>query len=177
MSLLPYSTALLVSAHGDPTIYAAVGVGIGVYLFYRGFQMLCRKRLILNTPTSKIRSAAMGLVEVNGLAVGPYIMNAPITGLPCYYHRSMAWQLKQSGKNKEWQKVADESRHLLFFLDDNTGRVLVNPQGAEMDIHRDFHEEYSTSFFSSNADVPANVSTFLMRHGVSTDTKTKVEEY
>ena len=35
--------------------------------------------------------------------------------------------------------------HVPFFLDDNTGRVLVDPQGAEMDIHRDFHEEYSGS--------------------------------
>jgi hypothetical protein len=139
--------------------------------------MLRRKRLILNTPTSKVRSAAMGLVEVNGLAVGPYVMNAPITGLPCYYHRSIAWQWKQSGKSKSWQKVADESQHLLFFVDDNTGRVLVNPQGAEMDIHRDFHEEFSTSFFSSGLDVPTNVSTFLMRHGISTDKKIKVEEY
>jgi hypothetical protein len=154
-----------------------MGACAGVYLFYRGFRMLRRKRLILNTPTSKVRSAAMGLVEVNGLAVGPYVMNAPITGLPCYYHRSIAWQWKQSGKSKSWQKVADESRHLLFFVDDNTGRVLVNPQGAEMDIHRDFHEEFSTSFFSSGLDVPANISTFLMRHGVSTDKKIKVEEY
>jgi len=148
-----------------------------VYLFYRGFGILRRKRLIQNTPTSKIRSAAMGLVEVNGLAVGPYVMNAPITGLPCYYHRSMVWQWKQSGKNKSWQKVADECRHLPFYLDDNTGRLLINPQGAEMDIHRDFHEEYRTSLFSNSVDMPGNVSTFLSRHGISTDKKIKVEEY
>jgi hypothetical protein len=167
----------LYSRKFDGWVWPVIGVCAGLYLFYRGFQMLCRKRLIQNTPTSKIRSAAIGLVEVNGLAVGPYVMNAPITGLPCYYHRTVAWQLKQSGKNKSWEIVAHESRHLPFFLDDNTGRVLVNPQGAEMDIHRDFHEEYSTSFFSSGVDVPANVSTFLMRHGVSTDKKTMIEEY
>jgi E3 ubiquitin ligase len=168
---------ILYSRNADGWVWPVFGACAGVYLFYRGFRMLRRKRLILNTPTSKVRSAAMGLVEVNGLAVGPYVMNAPITGLPCYYHRSIAWQWKQSGKSKSWQKVADESRHLLFFVDDNTGRVLVNPQGAEMDIHRDFHEEFSTSFFSSGLDVPANVSTFLMRHGISTDKKIKVEEY
>jgi hypothetical protein len=168
---------ILYSRNADGWVWPVIGACAGVYLFCRGFRMLCRKRLILNTPTSKVRSAAMGLVEVNGLAVGPYVMNAPITGLTCYYHRSIAWQWKQSGKNKSWQKVADESRHLLFFVDDNTGRVLVNPQGAEMDIHRDFHEEYSTSFFSSGVDLPANVSTFLMRHGISTDRKIKVEEY
>jgi hypothetical protein len=168
---------ILYSRKFDGWVWPVIGACAGLYLFYRGFQILCRKRLILNTPTSKIRSAAMGLVEVNGLAVGPYIMNAPITGLPCYYHRTVAWQLKQSGKNKSWEVVAHETGHLPFFLDDNTGRMLVNPQGAEMDIHRDFYEEYSSSLFSSDIDVPANVSTFLMRHGISTDKKTRIEEY
>ena len=36
--------------------------------------------------------------------------------------------------------------------------MLVNPQGAEMDIHRDFHEEYSESLFSSSIELPANGS-------------------
>ena len=170
-------TFVLYSREFDGWVWPVIGACAGVYLFYRGFGILRRKRLIQNTPTSKIRSAAMGLVEVNGLAVGPYVMNAPITGFPCYYHRSVAWQLKQSGKNKSWQKVADECRHLPFYLDDNTGRLLINPQGAEMDIHRDFHEEYRTSLFSNSVDMPVNVSTFLMRHGISTDKKIKVEEY
>ena len=91
----------------------------------------------------------MGLVEINGLAVGPYTMTAPVTGVPCYYFHTMAWQWQQRGKNSEWVKVADESLHVPFFLDDNTGRVLVDPQGAEMDIHRDSHDEFSTSIFSS----------------------------
>ena len=154
-----------------------MGAAGGVYLFFRGFRMLQRKRLILNTPSSKIRSASMGLVEVRGLALGPYTMTAPITGLPCYYYRTMAWQWKQSGKNSEWVKVADERVHLPFYLDDNTGRVLVDPQGAELDIHRDFHEEYNNSLFSGKDFVPGNVSSFLTRRGVSSEKKVKVEEY
>jgi hypothetical protein len=58
-------------SRNDGVALAFVGVFAGVYLFYRGFRFLQRKRLILNTPASKIRSAAMGLVEINGLAVGP----------------------------------------------------------------------------------------------------------
>jgi hypothetical protein len=161
----------------QPAFWAGIGAVAGVYLFYRGFKLLQRKRLILNTPASKIRSASMGLVEVNGLAAGPYTMVAPITGVPCYYFRTIAWQWKQAGKNKSWVKVADESMHLPFFLDDNTGRVLVDPQGAEMDIHRDFQDEFSTSLFSSNLQVPQNVASFLARHAVAADKKLKVEEY
>lgn len=158
--------------------WSALGILAGVYMFVRGFGMLQRKRLILNTPTSKIRSASMGLVEINGLAAGPYTMNAPLTGLPCFYYRSLVWQWKQSGKNKEWVKVVDESLHLPFYLDDNTGRLLVNPQGADLDIHRDLEREYSPSFFSSNEFIPHNVSTVLARHGIAGGSeKVKVEEY
>ena len=131
----------------------------------------------MNTPASKIRSAAMGLVEVSGLAAGPYSIVAPITSMPCYYYRTMAWQWKREGKNSKWVKVADESYHVPFFLEDNTGRVLVNPQGAEMEIHRDFQDEFSHSLFSSTLEIPANVTGFLVRHGVSTDCKIKLEEY
>ncbi|HYL12955.1 MAG TPA: GIDE domain-containing protein [Terriglobales bacterium] len=157
-------------------IWAMLGACAGLYLFYRGFRILQRKRLILNTPTSKIRSASLGLVEVNGLAVGPYTMIAPITGMPCFYYRTLAWELRKSGKSQEWHKVADEGLHVPFYLDDNTGQVLVNPQGAEMDIHRDFHEEYSNSIFSSH-EMPANVSSFLTRHSVAGEHKIRIDEY
>jgi hypothetical protein len=169
--------ALFFYRRNDGVGASVVGFFFGVYLFYRGFRLLQRKRLILNTPTSKIRSASMGLVEINGLAVGPYTMTAPITGVPCYYFRSIAWQWQNVGRNSKWVKVADESLHLPFFLDDNTGRVLVDPQGAEMDIHRDFHEQFGTSLFSTSFEIPSNISGFLACHGVSTDKKLKIEEY
>ncbi len=158
-------------------IMPLLGAVAGVYLFYHGFQLLQRKRLIMNTPTSKIRSAAMGLVEVSGLAAGPYTLRAPITGVPCYYYRTMVWQWKQRDKGSSWVKEADESLHVPFYLDDGSARVLVDPQGAEMDIHRDFQEEFSHSLFSSSLEIPTNVAAFLTGHGVETSAKVKVEEY
>jgi E3 Ubiquitin ligase len=69
-------------------------------------------------------------------------------------------------------------RHVPFFLDDNTGKVLVDPRGAELDIHRDFHEEYSDSVFSSHDLVPPQVSDFLTRHGVSAEGHSvRIDEY
>ena len=160
-----------------PSLWPIAGACAGVYLFYRGFCLLQRKRLIMNTPSSKVRSAAMGLVEVSGLATGPYTLTAPITGMPCYFYRTMVWQWMQQGKSSGWVKEADDSLHVPFFLEDNTGRLLVNPQGAEMEIHRDFHDEFSSSMFSSSLDIPANISNFLLMHGISTDKKIKVEEF
>ncbi len=157
-------------------IYALIGILGGLYLSYRGFRMLQRKRLILNTPTSKIRSAALGLVEVNGLAVGPHTISAPVTRRPCFYYRTVAWELRKSGKNEEWKQVADESLHVPFYVDDNTGKLLVNPQGADLDLHRDFHEQYNNSIFSSQ-EMLDSVRSFLARHGVSGDHKVRVDEY
>jgi hypothetical protein len=158
-------------------LWGLVLLCLGVYCFIRGFRVLQRRHLILDTPSSKIRGASIGLVELNGLAVGPYTMPAPITGHPCYYYRSIAWQWKRSGRNSRWEKVADESLHLPFYLDDNTGQVLVNPQGAELDIHRDFHEEYGGSVFFIRETLPVNISSFLTRNGIANDARLKVEEY
>src|SRR5437667_9494524 len=85
-------------------ILAGIGAVSGFILFCRGFRMLQRQRLILNTPTSKILSASMGLVEVNGFAVAPYTMPAPITGVAGDYYRPMAWHLKQAGEHTTCQK-------------------------------------------------------------------------
>jgi hypothetical protein len=157
-------------------IWPAIGVAGGVYLFVLGFKMLQRKRLILNMPTSRIRSASLGLVEISGLAVGPYTLAAPVTGVPCYFYRTQAWELRKSGKSNEWQQIADESLHVPFYLDDNTGRLLVNPQGAELDIHRDFHAEYNSSVLFENG-MPDRVRQFLTRYAVSGDRKVRINEY
>ncbi len=164
----------------DPTgllLWCVVGFCAGIGLFIYGFRLLQRRRLILDTPFSKIRSASMGMVEVSGLAVGPYTMVAPVTARPCYYYRTLVWEWKQNGKSKNWVKVAGECMHVPFFVDDNTGRVLVDPRGADLDLHRDFEQEFCDSFFTTKDPAPGNVRNFLARHGIATSNKIKVEEY
>jgi hypothetical protein len=167
-------------AINDLTILSAVAIAGGLYFFFFGFRLLARKRLLLSTPTSKIRSAALGLVEVNGMAAGPYTMPAPITGKPCFLYHTTAWQ-QRDGKKEDWDKVADETLHLPFFIDDSTGQLLVEPLGADLDLHRDFREEYAASFFSSTLSsdedgVPPRVSVFLSRHGIVPARRLRIEE-
>lgn len=153
------------------------GAIAGMILFFYGFHILKRRRLILDTPFSKIRSAALGMVEVSGLAVGPFTMVSPITQRPCYYYRTAVWEWKQHGKEKDWVKIADERMFVPFFVDDGTGRMIVDPRGADLEIHRDFEQQFNGSFFSSLDQAPGNVNAFLARHGIVTSNKIKVEEF
>jgi hypothetical protein len=175
--LIPSTLLLRSSNPGGFIIWLVIGLCAGLYLFIQGFRLLQRRQLILNTPVSKIRSAAMGMVELNGQAVGPFTLVAPITARPCYCYRTFVWEWKQSGKNKQWVKVAAECMHVPFFLDDNTGKILVDPRGADLDLHRDFQREFCDSFFTLKEEAPPNVRDFLLRHGVSTRNKIKVEEF
>ena len=180
----PADSSVILSAlifhSSDPrglVLWCFVGFGAGIALFLYGFRLLQRRRLILDTPFSKIRSASMGMVEISGLAVGPYTMIAPIIARPCYYYRTLVWEWKQSGKNKNWVKVVGECMHVPFFVDDNSGRVLIDPRGADLDLHRDFEQEFCNSFFTTKEPAPVNVLNFLARHGIVTNNKIKVEEY
>ncbi len=165
------------SSDSRPIAWCVVGVFAGLYIFYKGFLLLQKRHLILDTPVSKVRSAALGMVEINGLAVGPYTVIAPITERPCYYHRTVVWEWKRRGKNNQWVKIAAECTHVPFFLDDNTGKVMVDPRGAELELHRDFQQEFCDGFFTTKEEAPPNVHNFLLRYGISTRNKIKVEEF
>jgi hypothetical protein len=165
------------SSDSRPVAWCVVGIFAGLYIFYKGFLLLQKRHLILDTPVSKVRSASLGMVEINGLAVGPYTVIAPITERPCYYHRTEVWEWKRRGKNNQWVKIAAECIHVPFFLDDNTGKVMVDPRGAELELHRDFQQEFCDGFFTTKEEAPPNVHNFLLRYGISTRNKIKVEEF
>src|SRR5256885_9059281 len=158
------------------SVIAMLGVAAGIFLFFRGFRMLQYKRLILNTPFSKIRSASMGLVEISGTPNGPQTIASPITGQPCYYYRARGWQFSDSGKGGSWAQVIDESLFVPFFVEDNTGRVLIHPQGAALDVHRSFYDEFRTASLGMGSPVPESLRDFVIQRGLLSGDKIRLEE-
>lgn len=176
---------------GRILFFLAVGAVAGLVLFYRGFGLLQRKRLFQDTPTCTIRSAAMGLVEVTGTATGQSTLVSPLSQLDCYFYQLTAWRCTGGFADYErWKKVAEENLSVPFFLDDGTGRLLVDPKGAQLEIPPDYSEEYGdrpvrggygmgsemASAMSADAIVPDDVGHFLARHGISRSQRIKVEE-
>jgi hypothetical protein len=142
----------------SPVLWGIAGVTIGVYLFFRGFPFLKRKHLIEDTPTSTVRGAALGAVEVSGTVVGPYTLISPLSESDCFYYHAMA-----RGTSGEEKKASAEILYAPFFLDDGTGRVLVDPRGAEAELRPSVDDEYSPS----SGD--AFTRHFLVRHGISSE--------
>lgn len=151
---------------GNPVIWSIIGFAAGIYFFVRGFALLHRKRSILNVPRSTIRGASLGLVEVSGKVEGPYTIVAPLSEADCFYYRTIAW----TGGESSWSKTAEESLSAPFFLDDGTGKLMVNARGAETELEAVFCDEYSGS-------VPDFAQHFLNRHGIEPAPRVKFEEY
>jgi hypothetical protein len=150
----------------SPILWGVAGIGIGVRLFFRGFPFLKGKHLIQDTPTSTVRGAALGSVEVSGTVVGPYTLIAPLSQTDCFYYHAIA-----RGSSEEEKKPKEEILYVPFFLDDGTGRVMVDPRGAQTDLQPSVDDEYS----SSTGD--AFTRHFLVRHGISSEYPAHLEEY
>jgi hypothetical protein len=103
---------------------------LAVGLFWGGLYCLRLKRRIENTPTSKIRSLALGMVELQGCARRNYALVAPMTHLPCVWYRVRRYR---RDRRNNWRLTSvTESGPVPFSLEDATGRVLVDPRGASV---------------------------------------------
>ncbi|MGR9105751.1 MAG: GIDE domain-containing protein [Gammaproteobacteria bacterium] len=133
---------------------ACAGLTIGLYCFYRSFRALHRTRIIEDTPTSKIRSAAQGYTELEGTAElleGEPII-APLTGTRCVWYSLLveervsdssgfrAFRFPSGGDfsdfliwnsgSKGWSTIRREESEAIFRIRDDTGCCLIDPEKA-----------------------------------------------
>ncbi len=141
-----------------------LGFLLGGYSFFKGFSYLKKKRFIENIPTSKIRSLAMGVVEIYGSAVPikNKIIKSPFSQKDCVYSKYTIEEYRRSGKSSRWVTVKSRGSITNFHLRDDTGAVLINPEGANIEIPFDF--EYNSGW---GKDPPETVKQFLKNNGMS----------
>lgn len=109
------------------------GLGVGGLLLHQGLGAFWRLRLIHDTPTARVRSAAQGYVELRGDA-RPLraLVPARLTGIPCCWYRWRIEEQRGSGRSRKWVTIEQGEAEHAFLLDDGTGRCVVEPKGASI---------------------------------------------
>lgn len=117
-----------------------IGLLLSLGWFFEGFLIYRKYRVVADTPLTSIRGIAMGLVQIRGKAVGEKTMLSPVSRLPCFLYKVNIerWM----GKNG-WSQYRTDAAWVSFYLEDETGRVCVNPRGAEFDIEQTGQREIS----------------------------------
>jgi len=108
-----------------------LGAVTGLVLLWTGWRRL---RLVEDVPTSKIRSAAQGVVELQGTAralPGPELV-APGTQIPCLWYRYRLEERVHHGQHDSWRTVESRTSGDLFLIEDETGRSIIDPDDAEV---------------------------------------------
>ena len=127
-----------------------IPAGCAALMFWGGFHFLKLKRLVENTPTSKIRSVAMGMVEIKGQAIRQYALVSPISSTPCTWYRLT--RFRRDGTRGWVVSSVVSSGSATFLLEDETGRVCIDPQGATIRARtreEGYEGQRSLSFSSS----------------------------
>lgn len=138
-----------------------IGSFAGIYFFIKGFAWLKQKKLIEDTPTSKIRSIAMGVVEIYGKVLPLKTLKSPFSDKECAYYRYTIEEYKSRGKSSSWVTLKKEDKMVPFYIKDETGKVLIEPAAAEIDIPYD--NQYDSGV---GRDPPDNVAKFLKANGM-----------
>jgi len=138
------------SSHGsDISIAAVVGFGAGLFWFIKGFRVFREYRVLADTPEIPIRSVAMGLVEIHGKAKGLQTVPSPVTKTPCFFYKVdiERWVTDKNGGH--WSHAATQAEGTRFYLEDASGKVLVDAHGAEYDLIQTAKRETGRGFGGS----------------------------
>lgn len=118
------------------------GIGLLSLLASGGLLWMASRRFSLwrrvaDTPTARVRSAPMGVVELKGLAqpLGEPLPG-PFSGLPCCWWRITVEQEEvkrtKNGTTREWRQIHESRSDAPFYLEEGGARILLNPAGAEI---------------------------------------------
>lgn len=136
-----------------------------------------RSRLILDTPTSRIASAAQGYVELVGRArqTPEYPLFSKLALLPCVWYRYIIEQEK--GNGKEYEIVDRGASDDIILIDDGSGQCHIDPDQAEIitdhkQVWRKDGYRY-TEYLLSPLDTLYAIGEFTTLGGANTDLDVK----
>jgi hypothetical protein len=122
------------SSRNDPFVYAVIGFCGGLYYFYKGFRTFREYRVVGDTPEMPIRSIPMGLVRVHGKAQGSDLVSGPVSHAPCFFYKVDIEKWHQDNRGGHWANYRTDADGVNFYLQDASGKVLLDAHNAEYDL-------------------------------------------
>jgi hypothetical protein len=145
--------------------FGALLLIVGLSLFYNSLKNLKQKRLFENLPTSKMRSVAMGLVELKGrIEAAESMIKDPFDDKDCVYWSVNIEEYVKRGKSHKWATRHEANDSVPFLFSDDTGSVLVDSRKADIKNVRRDNQYESAPFFSE--ELPVKIKQYCVQHGV-----------
>ncbi|MBU8934832.1 MAG: E3 ubiquitin ligase family protein [candidate division Zixibacteria bacterium] len=142
-------------------LMAAAFVLIGGFTFFLGFIKMRKYRLIRDIPRSKIKSMAMGVIEIHGHVEADKLIKSPFSQTECVYYKfeikeyRQSSSSKKSGSTRKWEVVGSGDRSVPFIAKDETGTALVEPDKAEFVVtHKKVFYQKGQGFLASLKSIP-----------------------
>lgn len=121
---------------GLPLFFAA----IGLIVVFNAVRIYRRSRYVEDLPTSSIRSAPTGLVEIEGhAAAAGETITSPFEERECVLCQYVVREAHSEQDSDRRSPFPDDYGlvGVPFYVEDDTGRLLVDPEGADVRIPRD----------------------------------------
>ena len=110
---------------------------VGLAFIYGATNRFLLLQKISNIPTSKVRSAAVGLVELFGKAKCKDTMVSPISKQKCTYWCVKGEYYYHHRKSSGWRNCYNRHSSTQFYLEDDTGKMLIEPKDGEVNLPAD----------------------------------------
>lgn len=120
--------------NSDPSGALLLGIGAGIYLFFKGFRTFREYKVVSDTPRIPIRSMAMGLVNIRGKAQSEQLIPSPVTHTPCCFYKVVIERWHSGSDDSGWKHYRTDLDGTKFYLQDATGKVLIDSYSAEYDL-------------------------------------------
>ena len=138
-------------------LFPWIGLVIAVIALVASLRACRRRRLIDNLPTSKTQGVFIGLVELKGTVECEQPLESYLAQIPCVYYSfdiEESWsrlvtETEDDGKGgtrtvtrreSGWTTVDSRTESIPFYLKDDTGHLLVQPEGARIEAVGVFSE-------------------------------------
>jgi hypothetical protein len=128
-------------------LYApTAGMALGLLFLWGSLRLRRKRRLIDDLPTAKTQGVFIGLVELKGTAEAEAPLTAFLSSQRCVHYRyrvdehwsrtvtdSKGRSQTRTRHESGWTTVADGGEAADFYLQDDTGAILVRPSGAKIE--------------------------------------------